>query len=321
MEQPTARIVYGLTLETGKWLRAEIEYGAQAAGIVTIPICRYRKEGIYQYLTEQQESVLILEEGLQASSPYAAEDIIKLTDAGKSKILFLLDRKHYGTDYVKTLYLCGILNAVYADEVHGAELVHLLLSGRSNEEARRYYGIEFHRDAQKNLAEINSEYLDRYLEYIEDSTLQSEMDSRYSFVASRLSIAENKVLIDSLSPEVSRFLEGNEVYKQYRSGRERKGFFSRLTEAGTRKRRQEPSAEANSISSGLEVEPPIGFEPEPDVLRKATAHLGGLEEEDDMLAVLDRFRNFRENECGEEEQPVKQDTLVEFGRYLQTLDA
>lgn len=321
MEQPTVRIVYGLTLETGKWLRAEIEHGVQSAGIVTMPICRYRKEGVYQYMTEQQESVLILEEGLQASSPYVAEDIIKLTDTGKSKILFLLDRKHYGTDYTKTLYLCGILNAVYTDEVSGTELVRLLLSGRTNEEARKYYGIELHRDAQKNLAEINSAYLDMYLKYIEDSTLQSEMDSRYSFAASQLSSAENKVLIESLSPEVSRFLEGNETYRQYRSGRERRGFFTRLAEAGARKKQQEPLVEAGSVSNGLEAEPPTGFEPEPDMSWKASGCLGESEREEDMLAVLDRFRRFRGNEGGGEEQVVKRDTLIEFGHYLQTLDA
>ena len=315
MEQPTVRVVYGLTLETGKRLRAEMEQAAREAGIEITPICRYRKEGVYQYMTEQQDSILILEERLQASSPYVDEDIIKMTEAGKTKIIFLLDQRHFGSDYIRTLYLCGILNAVFIQEATGAELVRLLITGRTNEEARKYYGIRLHRDIQKELAEINSEYLGICLEYIEDSTIQSEMDSRYRFAASRLSGEENKVLIDSLSPEILRFLEGNEIYRQYRGGRERKGFLSRLTAGGKKK----PEPDMRMERAVLENELPMGMEPE--IHLEPSGHLLETEGEEDMLAVLDRFRNFRDNSSTEENQPVRRDTLIDFGHYLQTLDA
>lgn len=307
MEQPMVRVVYGLTLETGK-LRAEIEQAAREAGVEIMPICRYRKEGIYQYMADQPESILILEENLQASSPYTDDDIVKISEEGNPHILFLLDEKHYGTDYMKTLYLSGILNAVFTQQATGVELVRLLISGRTNEEARNYYGIQLHRDAQKDRGEVNTEYLGTCLEYIEDSTVQSEMDSRYRFAASRLSPKENMVLIDSLSPEINRFLEGNEIYKHYQRGRERKGFFSRI---GARKKTKEPALEVDGTGEEDTM---------PEILREQPVNFMEPLGEEDMLAVLDRFRNYRDD-SKEEGQPMKLDSLVEFGHYLQSLDA
>lgn len=316
MEQPTVRVVYGLTLETGKQLREEIERELREAGIEIISICRYRKDGIYQYVAEQKETVLILEEGLQASSLYGQEDIIKLTDSGNHKILFLLDQKHYGTDYMKTLYLCGVLNAVFLQEATGAELVRLMLNGRTNEEARSYYGIKFHRDAQKEMAEINTEYLGTCLEYIEDSTLQSEMDSRYRFTASRLSREENKVLIDSLSPGITRFLEGNEIYRQYRSGRTRRGFLSRFKGPGKEAQESVVIYEEAGCKDGNHM----GEDIKPEAHRDINDRLEP-EGEEDMLSILDRYRNFREGGGGEEVHELARDSLIEFGHYLQTLEA
>lgn len=319
MEQPTIRVVYGLTLETGKRLRAGTEQAAQAAGVEILPICRYRKEGVQTYLTEQQgKTTYILEEGLQASSPYTEDDIIKLAEIGRPHIIFLLDRKHYGTRYIKALYLSGILNAVFTQDATGEELARLLLFGRTNEEARAYYGIQIHRDAQKELEEVNTEYLDTCLAYIEDSSIHSEMDSRYRFAATRLGQEENKVLANSLSPEILRFLEGNEVYKHYRTGRERKGLISRLTTGG-KKRPQEEKIVCKNIGD-------IGSSHREE-MKESTPHQSIQEtllsswEDEDMLVVMDRFRNCKETNHAEESPSIKQDSLMEFGLYLQALDA
>ena len=45
------------------------------------------------------------------------------------------------------------------------------------------------------------------------------------------------------------------------------------------------------------------------------------EGEEDMLSILDRYRNFREGGGGEEVHELARDSLIEFGHYLQTLEA
>lgn len=325
MEQPTVRVVYGLTLETGKRLRIEIEQAARDAEIEILPICRYRKEGIHQYITEQQDqAALILEEGFQASSPYTEDDIIKLTEIGKSPILFLLDQRHYGTSYMKTLYLCGILNAVFMNDATGEKLVRLLLSGRTNEEARDYYGIQLHRDAQKEQAEVNSEYLDCCLSYIEDSTMRSEIEARYHFVSSRLSPKENMVLAGSLPSDISRFLDKDEVYRHYQSDTEKKGFIMRLV-AATRRKPLNAMLDENMSSKELLFQ---RKNMESYIPQASLEQPLKLDTEEDMLGILERFRNYSQcdsqndnkNDSNKESQPPF-DSLMEFGHYLQAMDA
>lgn len=317
MEQLTVRVVYGLTMETGKRLRAEIEQAAREAEIEILPICRYRKEGIFQYTVEQQaQATFILEEGLQAASPYIEDDIIKLTETGNPQIIYLLNQKHYGTSYMKTLYLCGILNAVFINDATGEKLVRLLLSGRTNEEARAYYGIQLHRDEQKKQEYVNSEYLDSCLGYIEDSALQTEIETKFQFAVSKLSPKENKILIDSLSPQITQFLDKNEIYRHYRSDSNWKVFITRLGSISRKKalisilssenvKAGELLANSGMIESDI-PEAPSKFLPD--------------DAEEDMAVTLERFRNYRQNDRTEESQSTI-DPLMEFGDYLRALDA
>lgn len=77
------KILYGLSLETSEKLRESLEreLGRKCKGLQTV--CRYRKEGVYQYAKDQADDLLlILEENLQSGNPYEQEELIHLTDIG-----------------------------------------------------------------------------------------------------------------------------------------------------------------------------------------------------------------------------------------------
>lgn len=85
------KILFGLTLAVSKQIRNDLERTAARKIPCLQSVCRYRKDGIYQYVKQQPENVLIiLEENLQGASPYTAEEIQQLTDLGNNRIIFLM---------------------------------------------------------------------------------------------------------------------------------------------------------------------------------------------------------------------------------------
>ena len=125
------KILFGLTLAVSKQIRGDLERTAASKIPCLQSVCRYRKDGIYQYVKQQPENVLIiLEENLQGASPYTTEEIQQLTDLGNNRIIFLMDRCHYGDEFVHALYCCGVYDAVYLDEVSADGIMGLIKDGR-----------------------------------------------------------------------------------------------------------------------------------------------------------------------------------------------
>lgn len=218
------KIVFGLTLPVSRQVRGELEQTAARKIPCLQTVCRYRKEGIYQYAKQQQEEILIiLEENLQGASPYTAEEIQQLADLGNNRIIFLLDRCHYGDDYVHTLYCCGVYDALYLDDISADGVMKLIKNGRNCAQSREYYGICTMRDAERQHNIVDEEYLNAYLECIEEGQGKKEINSRYRFAASRLGAEENRVLAGSITVVVANELVGNELYQFYKPG------FSELT--------------------------------------------------------------------------------------------
>ena len=144
------KILYGLSLETSEKLRELLEQELRRKGKSLQTVCRYRKEGVYQYAKDQEEGMLlILEENLQSGNPFEKEELTQLIDIGENRIIFLLDKAHYGDDYIKLLYACGIYDALFLDEADSKRFLTLLKKKRTNAEARKYYGIETARDREK----------------------------------------------------------------------------------------------------------------------------------------------------------------------------
>ncbi len=210
------KILYGLSLETSEKLREPMEQELERKGKSLQTVCRYRKDGVYQYAKDQTDGILlILEENLQSGSPYEKEELMQLTDIGGNRIIFLLDRSHYGDSYIKMLYACGVYDAMFLDEVDSGKFITLLKKGRTNAEARKYYGIETARDREKVDNTVNTECLNSYLEFVETGMLAEDVDQKYRFAVSQLNRKEKRVLGGSLPRTVTCRLQGNERYQHY----------------------------------------------------------------------------------------------------------
>lgn len=314
------KIVFGLTLPVSRQIRGDLEQAATRKIPCLQTVCRYRKEGIYQYAKQQQETFLtILEENLQGASPYTVEEIQQLADLGNSRIIFLLDRCHYGDDYVHALYCCGVYDALYLDEVSADDIMKLIKDGRNCAQAREYYGICTMRDAERQHNIVDEEYLNAYLECIEEGQGKEEINSRYRFAASRLGSKENRALAGSITASVAYELIGNELYQFYKGGnKERRRWFP--------KRKAALSQEAAFISGEENEIVETEEERESEVLEIERADDDAPESAqerppEDMLVIMERFRMMVAVDSDMSVLEMEEvDLLILMGNYLKTVD-
>lgn len=320
------KILYGLSLETSEKLRESLEQELGRKGRSLQTVCRYRKEGVYQYAKDQEEGILlILEENLQSGNPYEKEELMQLTDIGENRIIFLLDKSHYGDDYIKLLYACGIYDALFLDEAEPKRFLALLKKKRTNAEARKYYGIETARDREKADNIANAEYLNSYLEFVETGILAEDVDQKYRFAVSRLSAKENRVLATSLSGSVTRMLQGNELYQYYIGiGKKKRG----LLGLG-RKEKQDTDSISQALSEEVRNTPPAVEEERETTIsiqNEREVHLTKVDsgsQEEDMLQVMDRYRtcymeSMEDSSCMGDERGLAM--CIEMGEYLRHID-
>ena len=321
------KILYGLSLETSEKLREPLEQELGRKGKSLQTVCRYRKEGVYQYTKDQEEGgiLLILEENLQSGSPYEKEELMQLTDIGENRIIFLLDKSHYGDDYIKLLYACGIYDALFLDEADSRRFLTLLRNERTSAEARKYYGIETARDREKADNIANTEYLNSYLEFVETGMLADDVDQKYRFAASRLSTRENRVLAASLPGPVTHMLQGNELYQHYIGvGKKKRG----LLGLG-RKEKQDTESVPQALSEDIRRTPSAIAEEREIVAsaqneREAQLTKGGYDsQEEDMLQVMDRYRTYYMEETQDlpyADDGNAADLMMVMGTFLKQID-
>lgn len=316
------KILFGLTLPVSRQIRGDLEQAAARKIPCLQSVCRYRKDGIYQYAKQQQEEILIiLEENLQGASPYTAEEIQQLTDLGNNRIIFLLDRCHYEDEYVHDLYCCGVYDAIYLDEVSADGVMKLIKDGRNCAQAREYYGITTLRDAERQRNIADEECLNAYLECIEEGQGTEDINSRYRFATTRLGSEENRILAGSITASVARELVGNELYQFYKGGnKEKRRWF-----------RKRGSSIIQDIISLSEDEEETGtatvFEQEMEQGTEKT-DIGMPESEEkqendgeDMFAVMERFRMMMTADTKISFADTKEaDLLILMGNYLKAVD-
>lgn len=311
------KILYGLTLNTAQKLKEPLETALNNAGREIQTVCRYRKEGIYQYAKEQKDILIILEENLQGNNPYDQEDIQQLTDISGNRIIFLVNRSHYGSNYLKILYACGVYDALFLDEVTPAAILDLINHERNNEEARKYYGISISRDMEKIQQIINLNYLNDYLEFLEEACLPQDINYRYRFVASRLGEEENRILAASLPDASIRVLQGNEIYHFYaESGKKRRIFplKMRIEKENTYTKNVEKIENMwENDTEDTETE----IDRNDDIIQ-----LEHLEKEEDMLKIMEQYRAFcqQNSDMTFVSYGVNEDMRIKMGRYLREID-
>ncbi len=323
------KILYGLSLETSEKLRDPLERELGRKGKVLQTVCRYRKEGVYQYAKDQVDDLLlILEENLQGGNPYEKEELMHLTDIGGNRIIFLLDRMHYGDDYIKMLYACGIYDALFLDEVDTRKFMMLLKKNRTNAEARKYYGIETARDREKANNVVNTECLNSYLEFVETGMLAEDVDQKYRFVVSRLSTKENRALAASLPGFVTRMLQGNELYQYYiGSGKKKRGLFGigRKEKKDSECLVQDLTEEVGNIPLAIveERQTVIPIQNKKEVQQTKNACDSQEDKDEDMLEVMDRYRTYYIEEAPDlpySDDGNATDLMMAMGTYLKEID-
>lgn len=323
------KILYGLSLETSEKLREplERELKQKSKGLQTV--CRYRKEGVYQYAKDHSdELLLILEENLQGGNPYEKEELMQLTDIGENRIIFLLDRTHYGDDYIKMLYACGIYDALFLDEIDTRKFMMLLKKNRTNAEARKYYGIETARDREKASNLVNMECLNSYLEFTETGMLAEDVDQKYRFAVSQLSTKENRVFAASLPGYVTRMLQGNELYQYYiGSGKKKRGLLGigRKEKQGMEGLAWGSSTEAENIPLAIveERQATISIQNEKEVQLTKNNCDSQDDKNEDMLEVMDRYRTYYMEETPNlpySDDGNATDLMMAMGTYLKEID-
>lgn len=315
------KILFGLTLTVSQQIRGDLEQAAARKIPCLQSVCRYRKEGIYQYAKQQQEEILIiLEENLQGASPYTAEEIQQLADVGNNRIIFLLDRCHYGDEYVHALYCCGVYNALYLDEVSADGIMKLIKDGRNCAQSREYYGIITMRDAERQRNIVDEEYLNAYLECIEEGQGTEEINSRYRFATTRLGAEENRILAGSITASVAGELVGNEIYQFYKGGNKEKHRWFLKKKASDPHETVSFSGEEKSpeFEQGTKQEVQNIEETLDEMSESEGRQESGAE---DMLTVMDRFRLMTASATDIPIIDTKgTDLLILMGSYLRTVD-
>lgn len=316
------KILFGLTLAVSKQIRNDLERTAARKIPCLQSVCRYRKDGIYQYVKQQPENVLIiLEENLQGASPYTAEEIQQLTDLGNNRIIFLMDRCHYGDEFVHALYCCGVYDAVYLDEVSADGIMGLIKDGRNCAQAREYYGICTLRDAERQRNLVNEECLNAYLECIEEGQGTEEINERYRFAVTRLGAEENRILAGSITASVVNELVGNELYQFYKGGaKEKRRWFPK---------RKSPVVQNTAVSSFDDFDVMTDFEQETEEILDTGNPAAEVSETveksepdvEDMFAVMERFRMMAAADAENSVTDINETNLmIVMGNYLRTVD-
>lgn len=143
-------------------------------------------------------------------------------DEGFSLCPLQLDRCHHGDEYVHDLYCCGVYDAIYLDEVSADRVMKLIKNGRNCAQSREYYGITTLRDAERQRNIADEEYLNAYLECVEEGRGTEDINSRYRFATTRLGSEENQILAGSITVSVAGELVGNELCLFYKGGNKEK---------------------------------------------------------------------------------------------------
>ena len=112
---------------------------------------KYTKSSIRDFLTANPSyTTAVLLEVMNNSSDeniakYTAEELALLADERDMNIIVLLNESHKSTSFMEILYAAGITSAIYQKGRKGGatpkEVVDLILTKRSNRQAREYYGI------------------------------------------------------------------------------------------------------------------------------------------------------------------------------------
>ena len=216
-------ILCGLAGKGEDDIRNALTEKAEEAGYEAVCVSRYRKAGIRQYIAEHPEfRIVLLQESMQSSYPYTAEELAELMDDYNLNIIVSLSKSHRANQYMKILYTAGILNALYEEDATAANIMNLILYPRTRKICREYYQITTAADILDTLEVVDEQKIQGFLEYIEESDSDDEVIQKYRYVAKSIKIIENIYLARHLSEHVKAILATEDEFQKYLSLHQKK---------------------------------------------------------------------------------------------------
>lgn len=216
MDKKVLKIVCGFSNEESASIREKLTEAAAKRDLELSFISRYRKEGVYQYLQEHEDyNIVVLQEILQNSSPYTAEDLAELEDIRNLNVIISLNKNHYGDRYMRILYAAGITNALYEEDASAEKIINLMLNNRNRKSCRQYYGIKTLSDVEQVLNIVDQNRIDKYADYILNGGSMEGAANRYKFSVERLNSAENMELVGILPVYLREELTDLPQYQRY----------------------------------------------------------------------------------------------------------
>lgn len=147
--------------------------------------------------------------------PYRAVEFAALRDIRKIRLITAVDRVHYGTSYMATLYAAGILDAVFEDDAQEKSIAERVRQARNRRECREYYGICSMDDAVSALRVMKEDDAERYVRYISAGIDGEDMLARYRDVEKKLNFIENCCLAKQLPDSVLEEIRGEVKLERY----------------------------------------------------------------------------------------------------------
>lgn len=241
-------ILCGLSNEASDEIREALTEAAKEKGYNAVCVSRYRKEGIRQFISEHKEfRILVLQEAMQTNYPYTAEELAELADDFHLNIVISIKKSHRANQYMKVLYTAGILNALYEEDATAENIMTRILYPRTRRECRAYYQISTAADAMRSLEIVDEERLKGYLSYLDESYDDSEMRSKYRYIAQSLKPVENIYLVQNLSEKVRQVLSAEEVYQEIINLQEKKKRWP-FGKRSISKKKQQQEAKLETVS-------------------------------------------------------------------------
>ena len=216
-------ILCGLAGKGEDDIRNALTEKAEEAGYEAVCVSRYRKAGIRQYISEHPEfRIVLLQESMQSSYPYTAEELAELMDDYNLLIIVSLNKSHRANQYMKILYTAGILNALYEEDATAANIMNLILYPRTRKLCREYYQITTAADIMETLEVVDEPKMQGFIDYIEESDSDTEVIQKYRYVAKSIKIIENIYLARHLSENVKAILATEDEFQKYLSLHQKK---------------------------------------------------------------------------------------------------
>lgn len=209
-------IIYGI-YKIGDTARVAIKKDLTDAGceVVDDSIVRAIKTGIDQavsnYASEDQ-LVLILSHKLEDKNPFTINDLLRYQKAVPNiKIVFIVESDMKGSELLQDMSNNGMYLAMYANETSGKTIRDLIVTGRTVEDAKRYYGV-------KNLKNISKQItIEGAVQHIMQPTKNNkDYIERVRWVKNTLASEDEFVAcIKRLPNEVKEVLSQHKAYLPY----------------------------------------------------------------------------------------------------------